>query len=408
MKKYHKRGNSGIYILKNKINDNVYVGMSKNFENRLKTHKEDLINNKHHQYKLQNEFNLLVESIKKENSKYDFCDYIDFKNYTFDKYYYMEIEESINYKKMSNLDEIKNIEDSYILKYRKLNYGYNQKTNREIELNFEENNKRIKQFSLSVDKEMVLQDLKISCFLPYEDFIIINNNNCEFKILYDDIYEILKSHDKFVIDCMYNYLYYFNDTQVLKKNIEFNIEDFKKYMSLYYYKMKQFDGVKMDRPTILKYLSFFKLTDLKSLSKINVVNLYIDYQELDTILLEYFKTNKVNITYIKNCKFEDTLVDKIDIIKSNIKKYNLELTKDDRLKKQRRESITKIINKFIEENNISIFTRENQASLNNIIPCEFRMKTLYQTLKGLAYSFKFFGSNFIITDCEINFTKPLT
>lgn len=47
----------GIYIIKNNINNNIYIGSSKNIKNRFKEHKRLLKNNIHHNNKLQNSYN---------------------------------------------------------------------------------------------------------------------------------------------------------------------------------------------------------------------------------------------------------------------------------------------------------------------------------------------------------------
>jgi len=48
---------SGIYKITNKINNKMYIGSSKNMPIRLNQHLKDLIADKHHSYKLQNDFN---------------------------------------------------------------------------------------------------------------------------------------------------------------------------------------------------------------------------------------------------------------------------------------------------------------------------------------------------------------
>lgn len=48
---------SGIYKITNKKNEKVYIGSSSNIERRFSEHKQALINNKHHSYKLQSDFN---------------------------------------------------------------------------------------------------------------------------------------------------------------------------------------------------------------------------------------------------------------------------------------------------------------------------------------------------------------
>jgi group I intron endonuclease len=51
------RGDFVVYRIKNIINGFVYIGSSKNFPDRKRQHIEDLFNKKHHNYKLQEDFN---------------------------------------------------------------------------------------------------------------------------------------------------------------------------------------------------------------------------------------------------------------------------------------------------------------------------------------------------------------
>jgi len=52
---------TGIYVIKNKINNNKYVGQSKRLEERKKDHLQGLRNNSHHNSHLQNAFNIYGE-----------------------------------------------------------------------------------------------------------------------------------------------------------------------------------------------------------------------------------------------------------------------------------------------------------------------------------------------------------
>lgn len=47
----------GIYKIENILNGKVYIGSSSNIENRIAQHKQDLKRNRHHSFKLQNDFN---------------------------------------------------------------------------------------------------------------------------------------------------------------------------------------------------------------------------------------------------------------------------------------------------------------------------------------------------------------
>ena len=120
----------GIYKLYNVINNNTYLGQSKNIENRFLTHIEDLANNKHHQINLQKEYNKYKEILKEEYKNNEMFNYLNFDKLTIDRYYKLEIIETfLEYDK----ENLSIIEDEYILKYRSIQEGYKQKTNKEIE-----------------------------------------------------------------------------------------------------------------------------------------------------------------------------------------------------------------------------------------------------------------------------------
>lgn len=122
----------GIYKIYNKENNNTYIGQSKNIENRLNKHIEDLKNNKHHQRNLQKEYNNLKKNIKNQYKCNELFDYIDYDKLVFEKYYGIEVLKAFDYY---NLEELLKLEDEYILKYRNIQEGYNQKTNEEIKSN---------------------------------------------------------------------------------------------------------------------------------------------------------------------------------------------------------------------------------------------------------------------------------
>ncbi len=66
----------GIYKIENKVNGKIYIGSSKNIENRWKKHKYDLRSNNHHSEHMQNAWNKygkenfifkIIEEIRDEN-----------------------------------------------------------------------------------------------------------------------------------------------------------------------------------------------------------------------------------------------------------------------------------------------------------------------------------------------------
>lgn len=64
---------TGIYKIKNKLNNMVYIGESLNIEERWNRHKQDLREGKHHSYKLQQDYNLCGE----DNFTYEVIEEID-------------------------------------------------------------------------------------------------------------------------------------------------------------------------------------------------------------------------------------------------------------------------------------------------------------------------------------------
>jgi len=93
-------GRSGIYIIKNDINEKVYIGSAIDFYNRLMHHKNSLLNNYSGNIKLSNFVN-----------KYNY----DINNFLI---------ELVEFKDKSR-DELFEIEKDYILKYDSVENGYN-------------------------------------------------------------------------------------------------------------------------------------------------------------------------------------------------------------------------------------------------------------------------------------------
>ena len=180
---------SGIYILKNKINDNVYVGQTLSFDKRLSYHKKDLINDSHHQFNLQKEFNSFVEEEMKKNKKNKFYNYINFKDYVFDTFYEMEVIEKISKEKMCDKDYVLDVEDKYILKYRELNEGYRQKTNNEIKNNMVIKKAEECNLSEKNETEKKIRQYKEKTLVPREIGILINNDDTQFEVDYKEYYE---------------------------------------------------------------------------------------------------------------------------------------------------------------------------------------------------------------------------
>lgn len=65
-----------IYKIQNIINNKMYIGITENYERRIKEHKQNLSNNNHGNYKLQNDWN----NFEEENFIYDIIEKRDFNS----------------------------------------------------------------------------------------------------------------------------------------------------------------------------------------------------------------------------------------------------------------------------------------------------------------------------------------
>lgn len=162
----------GIYSITNTKTGNTYVGMSKDIYARWGKHINDLKHNNHHQHKLQDEFN-----------KYSIDDF-DFK----------VLEVFNNYQE----DIVKQLEDEYILEFRKKGLGFEQLTNKEIGGNYiasnlsknKKENDKCKENFIMIPKGVIL-DREYS--VSYSDKFI-----CILTILF--LFENKQSYVKFTIE----------------------------------------------------------------------------------------------------------------------------------------------------------------------------------------------------------------
>lgn len=234
----------GIYLMINKINNNTYVGQTKDLENRIMYHKIDLSNNKHNRPVLQEEFNTYVLELQNKYKADDLYKYIDFKSYVFDNYYEFELIKPLLYPEFDN---VLDIEDKYILKYAK---GYNQNTNKELK----------KIYSSNFKKE--IKESKENYFVKFNDYLdfTLVHENIAYKFNHYEYYDKIHSKDDYFIDSVYAYLLY-----MYKNNITLlEIEDYKNFMNVYTFK-----GAKMHKTPDKSY---GRNNLLKGLEQLNVIN----------------------------------------------------------------------------------------------------------------------------------------
>jgi len=75
-----------IYSIKNTINEAIYIGSTKNFSKRKKTHKNSLIKNKHHSIHLQRAWNKYGE----ENFKFEIIEECEINKRVYREQYYID------------------------------------------------------------------------------------------------------------------------------------------------------------------------------------------------------------------------------------------------------------------------------------------------------------------------------
>jgi group I intron endonuclease len=97
---------TGIYIIKNLINNKCYIGSSIHVHKRLTDHQSLLVRGKHHSYKLQGSYN----KHGKENFKFELLEEVHFPN---------------EYLKNLRQEYLECLEEYYINKYESYKKGYN-------------------------------------------------------------------------------------------------------------------------------------------------------------------------------------------------------------------------------------------------------------------------------------------
>jgi DNA-binding Xre family transcriptional regulator len=139
-----------IYQIRNLKNGRLYIGSSKDIEHRFRVHKHDLKHNKHHAYKLQQDWNIYGE-----NS------------------FVFEIVEEIN-----NQIDLKNQEQFWIDKFNTYTDGYNT-YNREFKKINSKNNIKLcydKLKNILLERNIKLTSLVLTIGLSSNITTAINNN----------------------------------------------------------------------------------------------------------------------------------------------------------------------------------------------------------------------------------------
>lgn len=219
----------GIYYIKNIKNEKIYIGESEDILRRWKEHKEDLNNNKHHSYKLQNDWNeygadnfefrivsVLDKSISTYIDKYILLIYEDYYIKQYDSVengYNIEhtLEKVLNDKKIIFSDKDKGIlkkcnkriDKKEIIEYGGIIYLNDISTFKDLCTKLEKSNRTVK--NLMLQKCIIIKNEgdKYSLADDYKNGDIILNNHSKlsnikffsegFELVYN---ELIKEDDK--------------------------------------------------------------------------------------------------------------------------------------------------------------------------------------------------------------------
>lgn len=251
----------GIYKLFNVETNNIYIGQSRNIEKRELRHKEGFINNSHHNYAMQSEFNAFTNNYKRLNKDNPFYNYIDFRTFVADNFYTIEIIETF-----SEYDEnkIKEIEDSYILLYRDKNNIHVQFTNKELEQINE--NRLIKEKirnEKEKDKRQYINNIELSGdYIKREDEYSLNFTYDNINIKHKNTFDTL-NHRHPVAEVL---AFIFNDSNRNLTNVTL------KYIS-FYALWKYMNHNTSDIKTALSLLIEYKIITLdKKINKLKATD----------------------------------------------------------------------------------------------------------------------------------------
>ena len=340
----HLLTQKGVYQIKNKENNKVYIGStSLKFSKRLTAHIRELIENRHHSIHLQNSFNQSKKFEKFEISILEICEpefcieseqkWIDhFQSYN-DKFGYnisptagscFGLKKSEE-EKLKIFERSRRISDEKIIKMfhlrNELNFSYRQIS---IDLGITRNQvaailtKQVKYKSVKDKYNLELKN-KFKKEFNKEDVIKIHNLYEKDKFSISDISNILGVSSIKLRHLIYNENIYREE----RENLKFNIES-KRKSKIQKEKAKRVKKVKITEKKIKNIININQITEVFGLKhNLNLTNqeisekLYITQKELELILTFRYQRRKYNQIYL-------TLKSKYDM-----RERNTTLTEED-------------------------------------------------------------------------------
>lgn len=284
----------GVYMIINKMNHKIYIGESFDIKQRLKQHKQDLLNNTHHNYFLQKDFNNYGKNV--------------FKYRILQELYDIETKEDKFFTKQSLLLMLEN---SYIKKYQNEGYSlYNIEDTLQDLLNGKRDFNIANQFSIGnlcriyATYEYVF-DVQNNAFKLVERNSLFNliTHNCSLTSkqrlaeIQEHIINQLKRDDLFKIYINNSFKYSYcrdNGIETTISTYELNEKGQKYILDAYdfesFRKCKQSTLPPEDKNTLEKLK--------KILIENNIVNGKQAYADMKNILIkEKFITNNINNGY---------------------------------------------------------------------------------------------------------------
>ena len=316
----------GVYKITNINNGKVYVGESINIEKRWDEHKEDLENNNHHNYKLQEDYNTYGE----DNFKFEVLEEIDANNL-----------ELIMQKCLLII-----LENKYIKQFNSIDNGYNIENTLELILKGEKPlfvgdkiNGRLKYILNNIIKNINKNN---GVFIPREKHKP-KHKEIRFKLKEQYVTEetkIIQNKPKLESNNKSKKIINFNNLYG-KYNIEFIITNCKNYI---------FKNEYEKLSNVFQENGFNNKTTYQILRDINIIGNDKNNKNGNIILINDLSMFKNEENYLKNTKGE---IDKIYFVPYMTRKGFKYLLKN--------------ILEYAKNNNINVFTQKfTKENLTNI------------------------------------------